>query len=155
MGYYKSESNRRDSQRGRNDYLRGWTDMMVKIWVEKLQQTVYSDGSGKGVLAHSFSGIAVTSNEDVTKIVHRFSLYGIYVERGTGKEFKLGNPGDIGPVTKRGKPRKLRQPKPWFSKKFYSSRMKLKEKMAEMYAGEFCRMVVSVLQRDETGKLLN
>lgn len=151
MGYYKNESSKRSNQRGRNEYLRAWTDMMIKIWIEKLQQTVYSSGSSSGALISSFSGSTGSAGEDITKIVHRFSVYGVYVERGTGKEFAIGNPGDIGPVTKRGKPRNLRQPQPWFSKKFYTSYMKLNEQMAKLYAGEFCQMVTSIIERNNTG----
>lgn len=153
MGYFKNEASKRTNQRGRNEYLRAWTDMMIKIWMEKLQQTVYSEGSSSGMLINSFIGTTGGLSEDITKIVHRFSVYGVYVERGTGKEFAIGNLGDIGPVTKRGKPRKIRQPQPWFSKKFYSSYMNLNRAMAQMYAGEFCQMVVSVIERNNKGNI--
>jgi len=70
-----------------------------------------------------------------------FPEYGIFQDRGTGAEKAIGNPGDIGEVTKAGKARKFREVRPWFSIKYYASIMNMKDFMARSIQEQFVGMI--------------
>lgn len=118
-------------QTNRDKWIEGWTDLMVDIWLEKMVMLNVSD---TGALARSFDVLSFTGNGDSYAIAHTFLEYGLYVDRGTGREFKKGNPGDLGfhPT---------REPKKWFSLKYYASYMNLKEFLERSYKDEFVMMM--------------
>jgi hypothetical protein len=98
---------------------------------------------------------------DFSVIVHKFLLYGLYQDSGTGRGYAKGNGGNLdfldplkrtgnrkrkqesGKVTS-GEPRQRRQ---WFSKAYYRSRMVLKEQMAYMYGEEFVGILTEALEK--------
>lgn len=136
------------TQEGLSDYQRAWCDMMVDIWREQMSQLGIVDS---GALYSSVAGLA-----GETEIQHEFLLYGIYVHRGTGREFTPGNGGNLDVMDgvyrdEHGldKPRKRgpkwgggytsgepRQEKPWFSRKYLYSIHRLQEVMAESYGAQ-------------------
>lgn len=67
---------------------------------------------------------------------------GLWQNYGTGREVPRGNPGDIGRA-------KVRQKRPWFSRKFYASFMNLKEFMADSIGRQFVDMVSDALDADK------
>lgn len=120
----------------RERYVNAFNSEMVKIWKEQIIKT---GAFNKGNLYKSF---LMRHNKD-GKILEIFTEwnfldYGVYVDRGTGKEVYKNNPGDIG----RDKKRKA---KPWLSKKFYSSYMNIRDFFAENLAEEFCAAVPKIM----------
>lgn len=67
-----------------------------------------------------------------------FNTYGLFQNYGTGREVPRGNPGDIGHD-------KVRQPRKWFSPKYYASVMNIKEFMADSLGREFTGIVAVAL----------
>ncbi len=59
-----------------------------------------------------------------------FAEYGLWQDLGVGREVPIGNPGDIGHE-------KVRERRRWFSAKYYSSVMNLRDFMAESLGDEF------------------
>lgn len=68
----------------------------------------------------------------------KFLDYGVYQDRGTGRETPRGNPGDIGRA-------KVRERRPWLSKKFYSSYCRIRDFFADNLGREFCAAVPRIL----------
>ena len=68
-----------------------------------------------------------------------FLEYGLWQDYGTGREVWRGNPGDIYPGQKGRK--KVRERRRWFSTKYYSSVMNLRDFMADSMGREFVGIV--------------
>lgn len=136
-------------------YQKVWTDMMLKIWEEKmLLLNVHYTGS----LASSVFG---ESKPDIVNF--RFLEYGLYVDTGVGYAYKghdgnlpfldeiyreehgLNIPKRTGPAWgshwTSGNPRKA---KPWFNKKFFSSVMNMKDDLARIIGDNFVGIVQSI-----------
>ena len=138
-----------------SEYEKAWTEMMIKIWDEKLiMLQVFDTGRLAGSLNSAIAG-------DLLEF--KFLQYGVYQDSGVGYLYK-GHDGNIpfldesyryehgldvpkrtGPAWGRrwtsGRPR---QPKPWFSKKWWSSVMNLKEDIARIIGEEFIGIVQSI-----------
>lgn len=71
-------------------------------------------------------------------LAQSFLEYGLWQNYGTGKEIPRGNSGDIGRERKRKK-------KPWFSRKYYASVMRLRDFMADSLGEEFVGAVANAL----------
>ena len=71
-----------------------------------------------------------------------FNEYGLWQNYGTGREVYRGNPGDIGRA-------KVREARPWMSKKYYSSLMNIKEFMADNIGKEFLGIFSEALDYDK------
>jgi hypothetical protein len=69
-----------------------------------------------------------------------FLEYGLWQDYGTGKETPRGNSGDIG----REKKRKRRR---WFSKKYYSSVMNIRDFFADNLGREFQGIISDAFDR--------
>lgn len=151
-------------------FEKGWEEEMLEIWREKLiQYKIRHTGSLFTSLASSSSG------EEVRTIVHRFLTYGIYVAMGVGRYYKnrenfedynsssyrrehgLDKPRKIGPsgwggggYMTSGQPRRRR---PWWSRKYYASLMKLNDVEGEFY-GEMYRGVLFNVIKEEFSSAL-
>lgn len=125
----------------REDYLNAWARTMTNIWMEKLAAYNVRDTGALQISVADNLARALTKNAggDIEVIEHFFNYYGIYVERGTGREIKKGNGGDLGFHPDRKK-------KPWFNKKFYYYCMKLAEKMAEISGKEATHIIQNVIE---------
>lgn len=125
-----------EAQKQREEYVNAFNSEMVRIWKEQIIKTGAID---KGNLYKSF---LMRHNKD-GKILEiftewNFMEYGVYVDRGTGKEVYKNNPGDLGQD-------KNRKAKPWLSKKFYSSYLNIRDFFAENLAEEFCAAVPKIM----------
>ena len=120
------------------EYADGWMKMMVQIWQEKIREYEVYD---TGALMRSFQAELTKWADDKDKgsIVHKFLQYGIYAERGTGREIFKGNKGDI-------EREKVRIPKPWLSNKYKYSVYRLREYFATKYGNQFCAILRDTLQ---------
>ena len=141
-------------------YEKEWLDRMIDFWREKMAQLKIID---TGRLYSSLVG-SMTGADNMT-LEHRFLLYGIYVERGTGYGYEHNNGGDLGFLepgyrheTGLDKPRKrgpkwgggytsgdVRHKREWMERKYYYSVMRLNETLAAHYGEQYKGMVVSYL----------
>ena len=125
----------------RDKYVASFNATMVKIWQEQITLLGVID---TGQLLASPVGIRCDKDERIVNINLglQFLEYGLWQNYGTGRETPRGNPGDIGRD-------KVRQKRPWFSKKFFASYMNLKEFMADSLGREFLGMISDALDSDK------
>lgn len=126
-------------------YVTAFNSNMVKIWREKISHlNVFETGE----LYRSVAAAPVDADGKFRTVLLRYNFreYGIYQDRGTGREVYKGNSGDI------GRP-KVRERRKWFSPKFYGSMMNLREFYADNLGEEFCNMCASVLKEKDGGVL--
>lgn len=151
----------------RQKYVEAWNKTMIDIWRERMRLLgVFDSGS----LWRSPVALKVQADGrfyDIT-LSQTFLEYGLWQDLGTGREIPHGNPGDVkcldpdyreehklneprkrgkkwgGGVTS-GNPRERRR---WFSTKYYSSVMNLRDFMAESIGDEFKAMFCAALDAD-------
>ena len=131
-----------EALRERERFVRAYNATMVKIWKEKLQLLGVID---TGRLYNSVIGVSMTADDrfSTVSLKQEFSEYGIYVERGTGRNTPKGNPGDIGKPNPRVK-------KKWMTRKYLASMFNLQEFMADSLGKQICLAVTNVLDREPT-----
>lgn len=114
----------------RQRYVEAWNNTMLSIWQE---QITLLDVIDTGQLLQSPISLPVRADGRFFEInlTQQFLEYGLWQDYGTGKEVSRGNNGDIGRV-------KVRERRRWFSKKYYSSVLKLRDFMADSVGQEFC-----------------
>jgi hypothetical protein len=148
------------SQEDFEKYQKAWEETMIKIWREKIERFKVID---TGALHERISGNVATLGSDSHTIIHKFLMYGIYQDCGTGNGYRRGNGGNLeflDPLTRKnrrqkqksgkvtsGEPRKERL---WFSRAYWRSRQVLKEQMAYMYGEEFIGILAEAL--DDKGR---
>lgn len=123
-------------------WLRGWSDFMVKMWREKMLQfapPVYDTGA----LSRSVQGMVHLG--PVTTIEHHFLEYGIYVARGVGNGYRHGNGGDLSFLKDWKTNPHHRQKRDWFAKKYMYSLHRLNEFEQAFYGTTYNGMVSSFL----------
>lgn len=118
-------------------WLDGWGQMLVDIWREKIGRLrIYDTGNlYNSVALMNFVVGDATYHADFT-----FPAYGIYVDKGTGREFSRGNGGDLGFTP-------TREPQRWYSPKFYASFMRLKEFMEYQYGDTALTLIKEALEK--------
>ncbi len=110
---------------------------MIRIWRDRLRALRVYD---RGTLYNSVvRNLRMIANSDATSLSYSFGFreYGIYVERGTGRETFRGNNGDIGRA-------KVRKPKPWMSRKYTRSVLNLRDFMAESLGIQAVNIIESI-----------
>lgn len=114
----------------RQRYVEAWNNTMISIWQE---QITLLDVIDTEQLLQSPISLPVRADGRFFEInlTQQFLEYGLWQDYGTGKEVSRDNTGDIG----RAKVRERRQ---WFSKKYYSSVLNLRDFMADSVGQEFC-----------------
>lgn len=124
----------------RRKFVNAWNSTMVDIWRERiklLSPPVYDTGS-------LYSSIKFLRIDDADERWTRFTLsqtfleYGLWQDLGVGREVPHGNPGDIGHD-------KVRERRRWFSVKYFSSTLRMRDFMAESLGDEFKAMFCSAL----------
>lgn len=121
----------------RQQYEQGWTDMMIKMWQEKMMKfspPIYDTGK----LHNTITGVLHPGTP--TTIEHRFMEYGLYVAAGTGKGYRRGNSGRDDEnglqFMRHGKYNKgvgHRQKRDWFAGKYRYSIHRLNDYEAAFY----------------------
>ena len=135
-------------------YVEAWNETMVQIWHDRIVTLgIYESPrrrsrTGEVHLLDSLRMLPVSHDGEYYEVTlsHQFLEYGLYQDRGTGREKYKGNPGDIGATRKDGKPRKYRERRPWFRIKYYASVMNLKEFLAESIGQDFVGILADALQ---------
>lgn len=139
----------------RAKYVEGWNDTMTKIWQERiLKHGVFESPrrrsrSSEPHLYDSLHYFPVRHDNRYMELAIHFTFpeYGMFQDRGVGREKPIGNPGDIGEYTMAGDKRKYRKPRPWFSVKWYSSVMNMKDFLARSIGNEFVGIVCGTLEQ--------
>ena len=113
---------------------------MVDIWIERIRLLDVVD---TGALLSSPLQLPVRADGRFYDIAlsQTFLEYGLWQDLGTGREVPIGNPGDIGHD-------KVRERRRWFSIKYYSSIMKLRDFMGRSLGDEFKSMFCDTLDAD-------
>lgn len=117
------------AQQEREKYVLAFNDTMIKIWQEQITLLDVIDTRS---LLRSPMALPVRADSRFFEVglSQAFLEYGLWQDYGTGKETPRGNSGDIG----REKKRKRRR---WFSKKYYSSVMNIRDFFADNLGREF------------------
>ena len=117
------------AQQEREKYVLAFNDTMLKIWQEQI--TLLDVIDTRQLLASPMAfPVRADGRFFEVGLSQAFLEYGLWQDYGTGKETPRGNSGDIG----REKKRKRRR---WFSKKYYSSVMNIRDFFADNLGREF------------------
>lgn len=121
----------------REKFVSAFNETMLKIWKE---QMTLLDVIDTGALLASPKALPLRADGQFIELglSQSFLEYGIWQNFGTGKETPRGNKGDIGR-------KKVRQKKPWFSRKYFASVMNLRDFLADNLAKEFVGVVAQSL----------
>lgn len=121
----------------REKFVTAFNETMLKIWKE---QITLLDVIDTGALLASPKSLPLRADGRFMELglSQSFLEYGLWQNFGTGKETPRGNKGDMGR-------KKVRQKKPWFSRKYYASVMNLRDFLADNMAKEFVGVVAQSL----------
>ena len=129
-------TNQSGNKQEREDYISGWTEMMITIWREKMQaynihpyNTNGENSNRSPELYNSFTKDLRKAGNDTASIRHQFNSYAFYVERGHG----------------RGRTANNKLGKPFLSKHFFRSVYALSGFMSENYAREGMNILMTTL----------
>ena len=127
------------AQTERERYVRAWNETMIKIWQERITLLEVIDTSR---LLHSVAALPIRPEGRFFQmpISEEFVEYGLWQDYGTGRETPRGNKGDIGRT-------KVRQRRPWFSKRYYSSVLNLRDFLGENIGREFQGIMADTFER--------
>ena len=130
----------RDPIAVREKYLIGWNNTMIDIWKERIQLLGVMDT--RSLLRSPFQlPIRADGRFYDVNLSQTFLEYGLWQDLGTGREVPIGNPGDI------ERP-KVRERRRWFSVKYFSSVMRLRDFMAQSLGNEFRTMLLNMFDAD-------
>lgn len=123
----------------RRKYVTAFNDTMVKIWRERLLRYNILD---TGALYSSVAKVRTTMDAKVLDITLEqcFNEYGLFVDRGTGRNTPKGNPGDIGTDPNRKR-------RAWFTRSYWRSIHNLQEFYADSVGKDFCDVVSNAFHR--------
>ena len=127
------------AQQEREKYVIAFNDTMIKIWQEQITLLDVIDTRS---LLRSPMALPVRADGRFVEVglSQAFLEYGLWQDYGTGKETPRGNSGDIG----REKKRKRRR---WFSKKYYSSVMNIRDFFADNLGREFQGIISDAFEK--------
>ena len=130
-----------DQQRER--FVLAFNTTMLSIWQERITLLDVRDTDR---LLHSPVALPVRADGRFFEVSlsQQFLEYGLWQDYGVGRETHRGNNGDIGR-------KKVRQRRPWFSRKYYASVMNLRDFYADNLGHEFIGILASAFER--TNKL--
>jgi len=126
-----------DPQSEREKFVLAFNDTMLRIWQEQITLLGVID---TGRLLKSVKALPVRADGRFIEIglSQAFLEYGLWQDFGTGKEIPRGNSGDIGREKKR-------KAKKWFSRKYYSSVLNLRDFLADNIGQDFVGLVAKAL----------
>ena len=132
-----------DSQQQRERFVLAFNATMLSIWQERITLLDVRDTDR---LLHSPVALPVRADGRFFEVSlsQQFLEYGLWQDYGVGRETPRGNNGDIGR-------KKVRQRRPWFSRKYYASVMNLRDFYADNLGHEFIGILASAFER--TNKL--
>ena len=127
------------AQDARQKYILAFNATMLEIWKERITLLEVID---TGLLLRSPLALPVKADGRFFEVTlsQAFLEYGLWQDYGVGREFPRGNSGDIGR-------RKVRQRRPWFSKKYYASVLNLRDFLGENIGQEFQGVIADTFAR--------
>ena len=122
-----------EAQEEREKYIKAWNDTMLHIWLEVIDT---------GRLLASPVAMPVRADGRFVEVTlsQEFLEYGLWQDYGVGRETPRGNSGDIGHA-------KVRQRRPWFSKKYYASVLNLRDFFGDNLGREFQGIMADTFER--------
>ena len=127
------------AQDARQKYILAFNATMLEIWKERITLLEVID---TGLLLRSPVALPVKADGRFFEVTlsQAFLEYGLWQDYGVGRETPRGNSGDIGR-------RKVRQRRPWFSKKYYASVLNLRDFLGENIGQEFQGIIADTFPR--------
>ena len=127
------------AQDARQKYILAFNATMLEIWKERITLLEVID---TGLLLRSPLALPVKADGRFFEVTlsQAFLEYGLWQDYGVGRETPRGNSGDIGR-------RKVRQRRPWFSKKYYASVLNLRDFLGENIGKEFQGVIADTFAR--------
>ena len=127
------------AQDARQKYILAFNTTMLEIWKERITLLEVID---TGLLLRSPLALPVKADGRFFEVTlsQAFLEYGLWQDYGVGRETPRGNSGDIGR-------RKVRQRRPWFSKKYYASVLNLRDFLGENIGQEFQGVIADTFAR--------
>lgn len=127
------------AQDARQKYILAFNATMLEIWKERITLLEVID---TGLLLRSPLSLPVKADGRFFEVTlsQAFLEYGLWQDYGVGRETPRGNSGDIGR-------RKVRQRRPWFSKKYYASVLNLRDFLGENIGQEFQGIIADTFAR--------
>ena len=127
------------AQDARQKYILAFNATMLEIWKERITLLEVID---TGLLLRSPLELPVKADGRFFEVTlsQAFLEYGLWQDYGVGRETPRGNSGDIGR-------RKVRQRRPWFSKKYYASVLNLRDFLGENIGQEFQGVIADTFPR--------
>ena len=128
-----------EAQEEREKYIKAWNETMLHIWQERITLLEVID---TGRLLASPVALPVRADGRFVEVTlsQEFLEYGLWQDYGVGRETPRGNSGDIGHA-------KVRQRRPWFSKKYYASVLNLRDFFGDNLGREFQGILADSFER--------
>lgn len=128
-----------EAQEEREKYIKAWNDTMLHIWQERITLLEVID---TGRLLASPVALPVRADGRFVEVTlsQEFLEYGLWQDYGVGRETLRGNSGDIDHA-------KVRQRRPWFSKKYYASVLNLRDFFGDNLGREFQGIMADTFER--------
>ena len=127
------------AQEEREKYIKAWNETMLRIWQERITLLEVID---TGRLLASPVALPVRADGRFVEVTlsQEFLEYGLWQDYGVGRETPRGNSGDIGRA-------KVRQRRPWFSKRYYASVLNLRDFFGDNLGREFQGIMADTFER--------
>ena len=128
-----------EAQEEREKYIKAWNETMLRIWQERITLLEVID---TGRLLASPVAMPVRADGRFVEVTlsQEFLEYGLWQDYGVGRETPRGNSGDIGRA-------KVRQRRPWFSKRYYASVLNLRDFFGDNLEREFQGIMADTFER--------
>lgn len=128
-----------EAQKEREKYIKAWNETMLRIWQERI---TLLDVIDTGNLLASPVALPVRADGRFVEVTlsQEFLEYGLWQDYGVGRETPRGNSGDIGRA-------KVRQRRPWFSKRYYASVLNLRDFFGNNLGREFQGIMADTFER--------
>lgn len=128
-----------EAQEEREKYIKAWNETMLRIWQERITLLEVID---TGRLLASPVAMPVRADGRFVEVTlsQEFLEYGLWQDYGVGRETPRGNSGDIGRA-------KVRQRRPWFSKRYYASVLNLRDFFGDNLGREFQGIMADTFER--------
>lgn len=128
-----------EAQEEREKYIKAWNETMLRIWQERITLLEVID---TGRLLASPVAMPVRADGRFVEVTlsQEFLEYGLWQDYGVGRETPRGNSGDIGHA-------KVRQRRPWFSKRYYASVLNLRDFFGDNLGREFQGIMADTFER--------
>lgn len=128
-----------EAQEEREKYIKAWNETMLRIWQERITLLEVID---TGRLLASPVAMPVRADGRFVEVTlsQEFLEYGLWQDYGVGRETPRGNSGDIGRA-------KVRQSRPWFSKRYYASVLNLRDFFGDNLGREFQGIMADTFER--------